>query len=120
MSIPPPGGSIRMTSAPSAAKVAPPSGAATKAETSTMRMPARIPGDTSEGIVNGIGPLLLQSRPELVIDVLEDGCRSGLRNSFDVALSGVDLGVNLFHRRVFLGEGPEAFVQRKAPHALDR
>src|SRR6202521_4652006 len=42
MSIPPPGGSTRITSAPSAARVAPPSGAAMKAESSTMRSPARI------------------------------------------------------------------------------
>src|SRR5712671_968564 len=37
MSTPPPGGSTRMTSAPIAASVAPPSGAATKADISTLR-----------------------------------------------------------------------------------
>src|SRR5487761_1840467 len=42
MSTPPPGGSTRMTSAPSAARVAPPSGAATKAESSTIRKPSRM------------------------------------------------------------------------------
>src|ERR1700674_4608287 len=42
MSIPPPGGSTRITAAPNAASVAPPSGAATNAESSMMRSPARI------------------------------------------------------------------------------
>src|SRR5487761_703922 len=42
MSTPPPGGSTRMTSAPSAARVAPPSGAATKAESATIRKPSRM------------------------------------------------------------------------------
>ena len=40
MSGPPPTGSTRMTSAPSWARVSPPSGAATKLETSTTRSPA--------------------------------------------------------------------------------
>src|SRR6266566_2185633 len=42
MSMPPPGGSIRMTSAPSAARQAPPNGAAMNAEISTIRRPDRI------------------------------------------------------------------------------
>src|SRR5262245_34414982 len=42
MSMPPPGGSILITSAPMPARVAPPSGAATKAESSITRSPARI------------------------------------------------------------------------------
>src|SRR5439155_9594011 len=42
ISMPPPGGSTRITSAPSAARVAPPSGAAMKAAISTTRRPARI------------------------------------------------------------------------------
>src|SRR5438270_14062013 len=40
--MPPPGGSIRMTSAPIAARHAPPKGAAMNAEISTMRRPDRI------------------------------------------------------------------------------
>src|SRR5215472_11421503 len=43
MSTPPPSGSTLITSAPSAASVAPPRGAATKADSSTTRRPARIP-----------------------------------------------------------------------------
>src|SRR5579872_902287 len=42
MSTPPPGGSTRMTSAPSAASVAPPKGAAMNAETSMTRRPSRM------------------------------------------------------------------------------
>src|SRR5438067_872534 len=40
--MPPPGGSIRMTSAPSSARQAPPNGAAMNAEISTIRRPDRI------------------------------------------------------------------------------
>src|SRR5215468_5001085 len=42
MSTPPPSGSTLSTSAPSAASVAPPRGAATNADSSTTRSPARI------------------------------------------------------------------------------
>src|SRR5579872_1564835 len=44
MSMPPSGGSIRITSAPRLARQAPPSGAAMKAEISTIRSPERIGG----------------------------------------------------------------------------
>src|ERR1700674_1351183 len=53
-------------------------------------------------IINRLGPLLQQPRPQFVVDMLEDRGCAGPRNSFDVALRGVDLSVYLVHRRSLL------------------
>src|SRR5207245_5451940 len=53
--MPPPGGSTRMTSAPSAANVAPPRGAAMYAEISTRRSPDRR-GGLPAAFICGAGP----------------------------------------------------------------
>src|SRR5450759_4826908 len=97
MSIPPPGGSTRITSAPRAARVAPPSGAATKAESSTMRSPARI-GSAWPGIVQCLSSLLLQARRQLLVNVLKDRRRTGSRQLLDLPLGGLDLGADLIER----------------------
>src|ERR1700682_2412092 len=109
MSIPPPGGSMRMTSAPSAASVAPPSGAATNADSSTIRSPSRMGRRGLSGIVDCLGPLLDHSRRRILIDVLEDRRRPGLWGLLDVSLRSVYLSAYLFHRGGLLSWRPPAF-----------
>src|ERR1700681_1316226 len=120
MSIPPPGGSTRITSAPSAANVAPPSGAAMKADSSTMRSPARIGVSAGPGIVQGLGSLLLEARRQSFVDVLEDRRDARPRQLLHLALGNLDLGADLLQCRSLLGGRPDALADRKAPHAFDR
>src|SRR5258708_21828911 len=94
MSIPPPGGSTRITSAPSAASVAPPSGAAINAESSTMRSPDRIGWSAGAGVIHGLGSLLLKARRQSFVDVLEDRRRPRLWQLLDLPLRGLDVGAN--------------------------
>src|ERR1700686_727779 len=119
MSIPPPGGSTRMTSAPSAARVAPPSGAATKAKNSTMRSPARIAASVGRGVIQGLGSLLLQARRQSLVDVFEDCSGSRPWQLLDLTLRNLDLGANLGERSGLLGGRPDALAGRKSPHAFD-
>src|SRR5450759_2782302 len=120
MSIPPPGGSTRITSAPSAARVAPPSGAATNAESSTMRSPERIGRSAGPGIVHRFGSLLLQSWRQRFVDVLEDRRRTRLWQRFDLPLRRLDLGANLVERSGLLASRPDALACREATHPFDR
>src|SRR5258708_7323324 len=120
MSIPPPGGSTRITSAPSAARVAPPKGAATKAESSTTRSPARIAASAGPGVIQGLGSLLQQARRQCLVDVLEDCGRSGPRQLLDRALRNLERRANLFEGSGLLGGRPEAPAGRESPHAFDR
>src|ERR1700682_2313462 len=106
MSIPPPGGSTRITSAPSAASVAPPSGAATKSDISTMRSPARIGVSAGPGIVQSLGSLLLQARRQSFIDVFEDRRRARPWQLFHLSLRNLDLGPDLVERGRLLGGRP--------------
>src|SRR5229473_4964511 len=120
MSIPPLGGSMRITSAPSAASVAPPSGAATNAESSTMRSPARIAASAGPGVIQGLSSLLPQARRQSFVDVFEDGRGSGLWQLLDLMLRNLDLGANLIERSGLLGGRPDALAGRESPHAFDR
>src|ERR1035437_3200449 len=120
MSIPPPGGSTRITSAPSAAGVAPPSGAATNAESSTTRSPARIGKSAGTGIVQGLGPLLLQARRQRFVDVFEDRGRARPWQFLDLSLRGLDCGPDLVERGSLLIGRPDTLADREAPHAFDR
>src|ERR1700692_3357436 len=120
MSIPPPGGSTRITSAPSAASVAPPSGAATNADSSTMRSPESIGDSAWPGIVQGLGPLLLEMRRQGFVDVFEDRRRARPHQLLDLSLRGVDCGPDLDELGPLLVRGPDTFADRVAAQALDR
>src|SRR6202521_4047469 len=120
MSIPPPGGSTRITSAPSAASVAPPSGAATNAESSMMRSPARIAASAGPGVIQGLGSLLLQAGRQSLVDVFEDRPGSGPWQLLDLTLRNFDLGANLVERRGLLGGCPGALAGRESPDAFYR
>src|SRR5258708_25385848 len=120
MSIPPPGGSTRITSAPSAASVAPPSGAATNAESSTTRSPARIAASAGPGVIQGLGSLLPQARRQSLVDVFEDCGGSGPRQLLDLTLRNLDRRANLFESSGLLGGRPDALAGRESPHAFDR
>src|SRR6185312_1495933 len=69
MSIPPPGGSTRITSAPMAARVAPPRGAAMNADTSMIRSPERIPRVMSPQVTRHA---FLSMRTNLTVEDLGD------------------------------------------------
>src|SRR5690349_24548916 len=120
MSMPPPGGSTRMTSAPSAASVAPPSGAAMKAESSTIRRPARIGLRGLGCIVERLGTLLGDAWRQRRVDVFEDRRRAGPGQLLDLLLCGVDLLSDLFQRLRLERVRPQACADGVAPHALDR
>src|ERR1035437_3812396 len=120
MSIPPPGGSTLITSAPSAARVAPPSGAATNAESSTTRSPARIGKSAGPGIVQGLGPLLLQARRQRFVDVFEDRGRARPWQLLDLSLRGLDCGPDLVEGRSLLIGRPDTLSDPEAPHAVHR
>src|SRR5450759_658002 len=115
MSIPPPGGSTRITSAPRAARAAPPSGAATNADSSTTRSPARIGESAGPGIVQGLGPLLLQARRQSFVDVFEDRGRARPWQLLDLSLRCLDCGLDLVERGCLLIGRPDTFADRKAP-----
>src|ERR1700681_4320923 len=120
MSIPPPGGSTRITSAPSAARVAPPSGAAMKADISTMRSPARIGVLAGPGIVQSLGPLLLQAGGQSFVDGLEDRSSAGPSQLLDLSLRNLDLGTDLVDHGRLLSFRPDTLADREATHAVDR
>src|SRR5258708_2165729 len=120
MSIPPPGGSTRITSAPSAASVAPPSGAAMNAESSTMRSPDRIGWSAGAGVIHGLGSLLLKAWRQSFVDVLEDRRRAGLWQLLALPLRGLDLRANRVERGGLLVTRPYALAGRERPPALDR
>src|SRR5258708_16296230 len=108
MSIPPPGGSTRITSAPSAARVAPPKGAATKAESSTTRSPARIAASAGPGVIQGLGSLLQQARRQCLVDVFEDCGGSRPPQLLAPTPPHLHHRANLFHRRGLPGGPPPA------------
>src|SRR5260221_12897680 len=119
MSIPPPGGSTRITSAPSAASVAPPSGPAMNAESSTIRSPDRIGWSAGAGVIHGLGSLLLKARRQRFVDVLEDRRRARLWQLLDLPLRGLDLGANRVECGGLLVRPPYALTGVGPPHALD-
>src|SRR5260370_26327424 len=119
MSAPAPGGSTRITSAPSAARAAPPKGAATKAESSTTRSPARIAASAGPGVIQGLGSLLQQARRQCLVDVFEDCGGSGPRQLLDLTLRNLDRRANLFESSGLLGGRPDAPAGRESPHAFD-
>src|SRR5438067_9004087 len=119
MSIPPPGGSTRITSAPRAARVAPPRGAAMNADSSTTRRPSRIGLAELGGIVDGLGALLNEARGQRFVNVIEDRGRTRPLQLFDLPLGGIDLGSNLIEHRGFAGRRPVAFPGCESADALD-
>src|SRR5258708_20961188 len=117
ISIPPPGGSTRITSAPSAASVAPPSGAATNADSSTTRSPARIAASAGPGVIQRLCPLLPQARRQSLVDVFEDRRASAPSQLLHLTLRNLSLGANLFEPSCLLGAPPAAPAARESPHA---
>src|SRR5258708_38438035 len=119
MSIPPPGGSTRITSAPSAARVAPPKGAATKAESSTTRSPARIAASAGRGVIQSLGSLPQQARRQGLGDVFEACGRSGPWQLLELTLRNLDRGANLVERGGLPAGRPQPLAGRQSLPACE-
>src|SRR5260370_21888201 len=115
MSAPAPGGSTRITSAPSAARVAPPKGAATKAESSTTRSPARIAASAGPGVIQGLGSLLQQARRQCLVDVFEDCGGSAPPQLLDLPPRNPGRPAKLFNSRALVRARAAALSRPASP-----